>query len=55
MNTGGLGFSEVIEETLELQCPDCSDCGCSWLSHSFNLNVQKQPALKEEAVKISSE
>lgn len=31
MKTGGLGFSEVIEEALELQCPDCSDCGCSWL------------------------
>lgn len=39
MNTGGLGFSEVMEEAPEFCCPDCSDCVCSWLSHNLGVRA----------------
>lgn len=39
MNTGSLGFPEVIEDAPELQCPDCSDCGCLWLSHNLERGI----------------
>lgn len=34
-NTGGLGFSEVMEKAPDFCCPDCPDCVCSWLSHNL--------------------